>query len=195
MVPTEQGSRAASAGRCGWCGELCAVSASCASTTCSWAGPEPPWGAPRKPPASPRLRHTSSSGVHAVAPVLSAPWWPREVLCLTRGHPAAGRQSRLCCRPLELPPPLPSPPRPVPRKRLPAQSENSVGSMNSAHPLQIAPPSLSGRQGPPEAHGGHREQLSTYWNRSSWVEAALRGLEPGHSPASGLSFAISKVGW
>lgn len=87
------------------------------------------------------------------------------------------------------------PPRPVPRKRLPAQSENSVGSMNSAHPLQIAPPSLSGRQGPPEAHGGHREQLSTYWNRSSWVEAALRGLEPGHSPASGLSFAISKVGW
>ena len=87
------------------------------------------------------------------------------------------------------------PPRPVPRKRHPAQSENSVGSMNSAHPLQIAPPSLSGRQGPPEAHGGHREQLSTYWNRSSWVEAALRGLEPGHSPASGLSFAISKVGW
>lgn len=109
-------------------------------------------GALRKPPASPRPRHSSSSGVRAVAPVLSAPWWPREVLCLTRGHPAAGRQSRLCCGLWSslhhYPPPLPPP-----AKRLPTQSENGVGSMNSAHLLQIAPPWPFWKAGAPRGSG------------------------------------------
>lgn len=105
------------------------------------------------------------------------------------GSPSCRKAVQALLWPLELPPPLPAPP-PPPAKRLPTQSENGVQHTC----CRLLHPGLSGRQGPPEAQGGHREQSSTYWNRRSRVEAALRGLEPGHSPASGLGFAISKVG-
>lgn len=45
------------------------------------------------------------------------------------------------------------PPSPPPAKRLPTQSENGVGSMNSAHLLQIAPPRPFWKAGAPRGSG------------------------------------------
>ena len=89
-----------------------------------------------------------------------------EKFCLARGHPAVGRLSRLCCGPLAFPPP------PAPQRDFPHKVSTVSRPMNSGHPLGIAPPGLSGRQGPPEPHSGRRERLSTQCSRRSWVEAA-----------------------
>ena len=68
------------------------------------------------------------------------------------GSPSCRKAVQALLWPLELPPPLPAPP-PPPAKRLPTQSENGVGSMNSAHLLQIAPPWPFWKAGAPRGSG------------------------------------------